>query len=171
VDFSEQAIRIARGRGGEDYTVGNGEALPYKTGTFDYLTSIGSLEHYEDPLLGAREMARILAPGGTALILLPNTFGILHNVWTALRKGLPAIDQQPIQRYGTVKEWEELLREGGLGIHKVYKYEREFPLNWADARWYLHHPKNLIRLLLTPLVPLNWACCFVFICGRLPDQK
>ena len=161
-----QGIKTAHCRGGGVFAVGDGEALPYKSEAFDYITSIGSLEHYENPSQGAQEIARLLAPGGRALILLPNTFGIMHNVWTALRNGRPVIDKQPIQRYGTIKEWEELLKRGGLQIERVFKYEREFPTSWADFRWYLSHRKSLLRLLLTPIVPTNWAFCFVFVCLR-----
>ncbi len=164
VDFSERAARLASSGGKGSFTVGDGEALPYKNGCFDYVTSIGSLEHYRDPLKGIEEITRLLAPEGQALILLPNTFGIMHNVWTALRTGRPGMDKQPIQRYATVREWEDLLNQGGLRVVRIFKYEREFPTSWKDGRWYLGHRKNLVRLLLTPFIPLNWACCFVFKC-------
>jgi len=166
VDFSEGAARLASSGCRGSFTVGDGEALPYKNGAFDYITSIGSLEHYLDPLKGVQEITRLLAPEGQALILLPNTFGIMHNVWTALRTGRPAMDKQPIQRYATVREWEDLLNQGGLRVIRTFKYEREFPTSWKDARWYLGHRKNLVRLLLTPFIPLNWASCFVFKCVR-----
>ncbi len=169
VDFSEGAARLASSGCRGSFTVGDGEALPYKSGTFDYITSIGSLEHYLDPLKGIEEIVRLLAPKGQALILLPNTFGVMHNVWTALRTGRPAMDKQPIQRYATVREWEELLIQGGLRVTRTFKYEREFPTSWKDAWWYLGHRKNLVRLLLTPVIPLNWACCFVYKC--LKDDK
>ena len=63
VDFSEGAARLASSGGRGSFTVGDGEALPYKTGSFDYITSIGSLEHYLDPLKGVEETPPI-GPGG-----------------------------------------------------------------------------------------------------------
>jgi hypothetical protein len=49
---------------------------------------------------------------------------------------------------------------------RTVKYQREWPTRWADVGYYLRRPKALVRLLLTPLVPLNLASCFVYLCGR-----
>ena len=166
VDFSLTAIHQAREKQRGHFMVGDGEALPYRSGIFDYITSIGSLEHYGDPRQGAREIARLLQPKGMALVLLPNTFGILNNVWTALRTGRPGIDNQPIQRYATAKEWEDLLQDAGLQVDKIFKYERECPTSAKDLGWYFRNPKNLVRLIVTPLVPVNWAGSFVFLCRK-----
>jgi len=166
VDFSAAALRQARQRGGGNFAVADGQALSFADGQFDYVTSIGSLEHYEDMVQGAREIARMLVPNGLALILLPNTFSILHNVWTALRTGRTEQDDQPVQRYAARYEWQDLLAKGGLRVERTVKYEHEWPVTWADRLWYLRHPKSLIRLLLTPVIPLNWASCFVYLCRR-----
>ncbi|NOZ05659.1 MAG: class I SAM-dependent methyltransferase [Chloroflexi bacterium] len=166
VDFSAAALHVAKERGGGHFVVADGEALPFADSQFDYVTSIGSLEHYADMAQGAREIARVLAPDGLAFILLPNSFSILHNVWTALRTGRTEQDDQPIQRYAARYEWQDLLEQNGLRTERTVKYEREWPVTWADRWWYLGHPKPLIRLLLTPLVPLNWASCFVYLCRQ-----
>jgi SAM-dependent methyltransferase len=155
VDFSASAVRLASHQGGAHFVVADGERLPYADCSFDSVTSIGSLEHYEDPAQGLREIARLLTPRGRALVLLPNTFGILHNVWTSLRSGRTGQDDQPIQRYAARHEWQDMLEAAGLFVTRVVKYERELPTSWVDAAWYLRHPKELIRLLLTPLVPLT----------------
>ena len=166
LDLSEVAIRIAARETPVALLVADGEWLPYADASFDYVTSIGSLEHYLHPLQGVREMARVLAPDGLALVLLPNTFSLLHNVWAALRTGWPMDDGQPIQRYATRRQWQALLEEGGLAVERTVKYERERPTSLGDHRWYLGQPKALIRLLLTPLIPLNLASCFVYLCRR-----
>ncbi len=166
LDLAETALRAGRRRGGEGFLLADGERLPFPGACFDYVTNIGSLEHFPDPLQGVREMARVLRPGGEAWVLLPNTYSILGNVWTALRQGRSGEDHQPIQRYAARREWEEVLEEGGLRVRRVVKYERERPRTREDLLWYLRHPKPLVRLLLTPFVPLNWASCFVFQCVK-----
>jgi hypothetical protein len=103
--------------------------------------------------------------------LLPNTFGLLGNVWTALRTGRTFDGGQPIQRYAAHREWQDLLEAGGLTITRTVKYERVWPRSLADVRWYLKHPKDLIRLLLSPFVPLNWANYFVYLGGKATDVR
>jgi len=164
VDFSESAVRRASLQGGAHFVVADGEGLPYADSSFYSVTSIGSLEHYENPAQGMSEIARLLKPGGRALVLLPNTFSILHNVWTSLRTGRTGQDDQPIQRYASRYEWQDMLAEAGLTVTRVVKYEREWPASREDAAWYLRHPRELIRLILTPVVPLHWASCFLFVC-------
>jgi SAM-dependent methyltransferase len=48
------------------------EHLPYPSNWFDLVLSHEVLEHVQDDRLAAAEMARILRPGGRALIFVPN---------------------------------------------------------------------------------------------------
>ena len=151
--------------------VGTGEKLPFPDAAFDCVTNIGSLEHFVDPAAGVREMARVLQPGGQALVLVPNTFSLSTNVWNAFRKGITSVDQQPIQRYGARADWTALLAANGLRARRVIKYERTWPRKAADWGFYLRRPKELARLLTTPFVPLNLAFCFLFSCEHMPANK
>lgn len=166
LDLSARAIKVGQ-HAGINLLVANGQRLPYPDDSFFYLTNIGSLEHYVDPLEGAQEMARVLAPDGLACILLPNTFGLFSNVLHALHQGRAADDGQPIQRYAARYEWQDLLEAGGLEVIRTYKYECERPRSWADLARYLRRPKSFVRLLLTPLIPLNLANSFAFICRKV----
>jgi SAM-dependent methyltransferase len=49
-----------------------GEFLPYPAGAFDLILSHEVLEHVADDALAVREMARVLKPGGRAVIFVPN---------------------------------------------------------------------------------------------------
>lgn len=171
LDLAEAAVRIAceetesrPGQGG--FIVAAGEHLPYADASFDYVTNIGSLEHFTDVVAGVREMARVLRPDGIALVLVPNLFSLLHNVYEAWRKGRVVDDNQPVQRYATRCDWEHILNINGLVVLRTVKYEREWPRSCSDLVWYLRHPKALVRLMLSPFVPLNLASCFVFLCRR-----
>jgi SAM-dependent methyltransferase len=144
----------------------NGEELSFPVSCFDYITNIGSLEHFVDPIKGIQEMSRVLKTDGRACILLPNTFGIFWNVLNAYHTGRLADDGQPIQRYGTRYKWQDLLESNGLKVVKTYKYECEWPLTIEDWGEYIRKPKTLIRLFLTPILPLNLANHFLFICSR-----
>lgn len=111
-------------------------------------------------------MARVLKPGGRAYILVPNTFSLLTNVWEAFRHGRTAVDDQPIQRYGARADWSTLLEDNGLRVLRTLKYERPWPYHRPDWNYYLRKPKELARLVAGPLVPLNLAFCFLFVCER-----
>ncbi|MGQ0628286.1 MAG: ArsR/SmtB family transcription factor [Phycisphaerales bacterium] len=73
VDQSPQMISAARKRlaayGNVEFVRGELEALPLRTGSVNAAASVLVLHHVPDPVKAVREMARILRPGGTALIV------------------------------------------------------------------------------------------------------
>ncbi len=166
VDISKVAVRVGRSSLGLGrLVVAAGEALPFKAESFDRVAVIGSLEHFSDPAAGVQEVRRVLRPGGRAVILVPNTFSLTHvlYVW---RRGEVFDDGQPLQRYATRREWERLLKDGGLIIKSVGRYERERPRTLEDWISYLRRPGRLVRWLLGRVIPLDAVNCFVFICSR-----
>lgn len=50
---------------------GVGERLPFRDGVFDAVFSFAVLEHVKDPFACAREMARVLKPGGRLYCVVP----------------------------------------------------------------------------------------------------
>lgn len=167
LDLSHTALKLShRERRIKNLVTANSQVLPYASDVFDVVSNIGSLEHYVDMKTAVQEMARVLKPNGRCIVLVPNTFSLLTNIWIAFREGRTSIDHQPIQRYGSRQEWHYLLEDNGLVVDKTLKYERERPRTWADWKDYLRHPKTMLRWLLTPLIPLNLIFCFVFIAHK-----
>lgn len=168
VDIALEAIRQAHNTSGDDLRshVGDAELLPYPDDTFDYVMNIGSIEHYLHPWQAILEMSRVLKPDGLACILLPNTFGLLGNILHVWRTGDVFDDGQPLQRYGTRRQWQRLLDENGLTTVRVAKFERAWPRTRADALWYALRPHKLFRVLITPFIPLNLASFLVFLCRK-----
>lgn len=146
------------------FFVSDGEFLPIDSNSMDYVTNIGSLEHFENMGKGLDAMSRILKPGGKAYILVPNLFSAFNNIWHAWRTGELAADDQPIQRYGTRQDWTTLIKSHGFKISRVYSYERAWPNSLNDLHYYLRKPKELLHLVFSPLIPLNLCWCFVFEC-------
>jgi ubiquinone/menaquinone biosynthesis C-methylase UbiE len=63
-----QATRLAAGRGGVRFALGDAEALPFADGAFTALLCTNAFHHYPRPERAVREMARVLAPGGRLVI-------------------------------------------------------------------------------------------------------
>jgi SAM-dependent methyltransferase len=59
-----------------DHEVDLGQPLPFENGSFDVVILSDVLEHVPEPQLLWREMARLLAPGGHALVNVPFLYGV-----------------------------------------------------------------------------------------------
>lgn len=171
LDFSLVACKHASARAKHHILSADAQILPFPDSEFDTVTNIGSLEHFENMDIAIQEMYRVLKPGGKACLMVPNTFGLRWNVQYAWRTGDVDDDGQPLQRYGTRSQWEKLLENNGLLVKQVlgYEHERAFPRTRHDLLNYLKHPRSLISLLfIIPLLPVNMAGQFIFICE--PDK-
>jgi SAM-dependent methyltransferase len=69
IDWARALEARARGL---DVIAAVGEALPFASGSIDAILSHEVLEHVADDHASAREIARVLAPGGRAIIFVPN---------------------------------------------------------------------------------------------------
>lgn len=169
VDISDVAVRIAQKTSRATTLAGDAEALPYATGSFDYITNIGSLEHYENMPRAVEEMARVLRVGGTACVLVPNTYGKRWNVQHVWRTGEIHDDGQPLQRYGSRGEWHRLLETGGLTVQRTlgYEYERATPYTLHDAVSYLRRPQRILTTLYYRMtIPVNAASMLIYLCTK-----
>jgi len=77
VDIAESTVRKAHTRGRSldhsiSVTVGDILTLPFGSGSFDCVYSMGTIEHLPDPAVAVAEAARVLRPGGLAIIGVPN---------------------------------------------------------------------------------------------------
>lgn len=139
IDISKVAIANATKRTKNSLAVvGDGENIPFPSNYFDYVTCMGSLEHFFSPAKGAREISRVLKKDGISCIYVPNSYWI-NFVIKAWFKGLPPTQKQEIEQYGTRLEWQELFEDNGLKVTKLCKF------NW---------------------MPINLSYCFTFLCKK-----
>jgi SAM-dependent methyltransferase len=70
LEYAQSAAEIARERG-IDVIRADARELPVGSGACGLVTALDVLEHIEEDFLAAAEIARVLGPGGVALIAVP----------------------------------------------------------------------------------------------------
>jgi SAM-dependent methyltransferase len=116
LDFSEDAIRLAKDRGYTNLTVSHGERTPYSDETFD--ATIDVLEHIQNDVGAMLEMRRILKPGGHIFFSVP----AYKFLW-----GYHDTMYGHFRRY-TVKEIRNKLIANGFDVPKVSYVQAPFIL-------------------------------------------
>ena len=71
-------------------TIGQDGRLPYDDASIDIACSLEVVEHVEDQFAFARELFRVLRPGGTAIISTPNVLNI-NSRWRNLHSGFAVL--------------------------------------------------------------------------------
>lgn len=71
IDIAAFSAKLAKDRG-HDTTTASLTELPFRDGSFDVVTAKHTLEHVDVPKRGLSELARVLAPGGVALVVVPD---------------------------------------------------------------------------------------------------
>lgn len=167
LDISDAAISIAKANSPQSLlTVADGQKMPFQDKTFDYVTCLGSLEHYLKPELGLREINRVAKDNARFCIVLPNAFSIdlfLH----VIKKGEEPVDDfQIIEKKATIKEWVDLLNQNGLQVEATYG-SNLWPELFQEGTYKLKSlSKYIKRYLIRYFCPLNLAREFVFICTK-----
>jgi SAM-dependent methyltransferase len=115
-DYSVAAVEVARRRGLSAFQA-DARQLPVRSDSCDLVTAFDVLEHVDEDYLVAAEIARVLKPGGTALIAVPCDMSL----WSAhdeavghVRRYSRATLAQVVQRAGldidSMWSWNVLLR-------------------------------------------------------------
>jgi ubiquinone/menaquinone biosynthesis C-methylase UbiE len=172
IDLSGVALGKARAENpSRDVTLGNGERLPYPGGTFDYVTCLGSLEHFMHPDAGVTEIARVLKSSGKAAIMLPNSHHIMA-IYNVYKTGGILPELQDFERFSTRLEWQDLLERNGLRVLSVHKFNVGFARLFKRGRegfWYLYNV--LYRLFGDRWIPLNLSFSLNYICAKADASK
>jgi SAM-dependent methyltransferase len=104
-------------------------ALPFRDGFFDAVVCSEVLEHLFDPAAAAREISRVLAPGGAAFITVPNLFsldsidgatGAVSAIYRAFSRARvsgapPSTHTTHITRMAP-RLWKRFLEDNGLAV-------------------------------------------------------
>jgi methionine biosynthesis protein MetW len=110
------------------------DGLEAELGRFDCLVAADVLEHLVDPWTALRVYARLLEPGGAAVVSLPNVahwstyVHLVRGTWPRLPEGLHDATHL---RWFTLRDARELLEQAGLAVSAV---ERRPRLIWRGSR-------------------------------------
>jgi SAM-dependent methyltransferase len=100
-----------------------GERLPFKDGAFDRVICTETLEHVDDEHVLARELARVLKPGGILAISVPDTYS--EKIFWKLSKNYRTHAGGHVRIFGR-SEIVELMRTSGLEPYAVrYRHSLE----------------------------------------------
>jgi SAM-dependent methyltransferase len=165
IDLSMAGLSLSKRLvGSEVFALADGEFLPFDNHEFDIITNLGSLEHFSNPKRGVQEIRRLLRDDGRAAIFLPNSYYLVDVIWQVWRTGYSASHNQPLERFATFREWWDFLEDAGLKVEQAHKYNFLFPVTIKDWQWYIQHPRKLLNLIVSPLIPFNLSNHFLYIC-------
>jgi len=142
LDVMDEAVRRATQRGltAQVYDVNKG--LPLEDGYFDCVLALDILEHLFDPLAALREIRRVLAADGYAIISLPLHFDLRQRLRILAGKGIVSYEHlwyNPDNvawgyfhiRFFTLREVKDFIATGGFRIeHRVYRSKFTKDMHW-----------------------------------------
>lgn len=128
VDFSEAAIATAHKRAESSHSnalfkVEDAEALSFADGDFDYVISCECMEHVPSPENMAREIHRVLKPGGQFILTTENYFNAMLLLWLKTwTLGTPfdsGSGVQPHENFFLFWRVKKILERGGLRVNRM----------------------------------------------------
>lgn len=168
IDISSSAVKIAKKNTKKSVIkVGCGEKVPFPADSFDYITCLGSLEHFINIPKGIREMVRVARKDALLCIVVPN---INYVGWMfKVKKGTNQAKLR--EKLLKLVQWKELFRRNGLHIDRVLQDK------WFMKEIIIFTDLNPIKIILRAVrwfiwlvMPINWTYQFIFICRKASKQ-
>ena len=158
--LTAKAVENYKKKGYEpNFVVGDMRNMPLPDNTFDYLYTMGTIEHVPDPENAVREIHRVLKPGGVAVIGVPYRFDIFGRAavaWVGNKTGIfPYGDEMCF----SWKEFKKLISVADFEIiDRSGAYFMPWPLRFADGILHQYAITRPVTWLLRP---------FLYICKKL----
>lgn len=178
VDIAEATAQKARDRSLEamvsiQIAIGDVSYLPFSNDSFDYLYTMGTLEHIPDPSTAFDEIARVLKPGGVAIVGVPNIYDPF--LFSIASRILQSLGKYPYgyERWFTNRQLKCFLENAGL---RTPQQDGILFLPWflrfLDAYLWQKHPWGcrITSLFVKPfrlLTRIQWLsrkCGYLTIC-------
>src|SRR3989344_769736 len=164
IDISEEGMKIAqKSSPNSKLYVGKGEDLPFEDNFFDHVACIGVLEHFMDIEKGIKEMKRVIKPGGTLLILVPN----INFIYWKFQKSKGTEQKDISEALMSLEQWRDKFIKEGLEVIKIDKddwFSKE-PIVFTPFSLpvLLRGIKRMIYKVIWVFVPLRYTYQFIYI--------
>jgi SAM-dependent methyltransferase len=164
------ARRVARQLGvPARFVVADARYIPFVDGTFDASFSYSVLQHLpkEDVAAALREVKRVLRPGGTTLIQMPNVFGV-RCLYHQAKRGFRAARQFEVrywtpgelrQRFGELVGPAELSVDGYFSLNPQPAEAHLLPLKYRA----IVATSEALRKASAHFPPLLWAADSIYV--------
>ena len=179
IDFSPAMMEKLRERAATESVaiesqVGDGQALPFAQATFDGAFSMFGLMFFTDRILGLRELARVLVPGGVAVVgsWASEDGDTWRNViWGAVREHMPNLplggSAPPL---GLVDDCRKEMRAAGFDNIEIHEVAHTLPAMTTRQAWaWMVRATAPIALLRQRLEPAEWAAFDACILAKLVE--
>lgn len=168
-DASALAVERARAKGHGAFAIDTDDApLPFGDGTFGCVISDSAIEHRFFPEKALAECVRVLHPGGTFLLLVPNVAHWRHRLWLLLGRWPDveggATDRCHLRLFA-LPQLRRAVRALGLRIERV----RGFPSLWVKGLYPAVFRAPGVRgfyRLLTRLRPSLFGRDLLLVCRK-----
>ena len=125
IDLNQMAVRFCMEKGFTSIALGDATRLPFAERQFDVVLATDTIEHIDNDSAALREIFRVLAPGGCAVIAVP----AFPSLW-----GLQDDVAHHKRRY-RIADLKQKIISGGLEIRKAYHFNYLlFPPIWLARR-------------------------------------
>lgn len=123
---SKAAIAAAAPQAREMLREGIMEASALEPASFDLIGCFQTLEHVRDPLQIARDVHKLLRPGGMVVFITHNYRGLLNQL---LGRRSPIVDIEHLQLFSP-RSVRKLLEESGFSGIDVRSFSNQYPLRY-----------------------------------------
>jgi SAM-dependent methyltransferase len=158
LDFSPRLISEVRSNHSEvPWLAGTIQHMPLATGSLDAVISWGVIEHDEEgPGAALQEFARVLRPGGIAVVTVPRDSRAMRNASSAQFPG-DEDDQMFFQYLFTEAELAGALERAGLTVERIMTAGRHFaPVLPRLSAWLVHRRSFWTSVATQVLKPYAW---------------
>jgi len=166
IDLCKEAVKLSSSVAPQaSITIGNAEHLNFETGFFDYVTCLGTLEHFLDMQRGLREIYRVARDDARFCFLVPNSSSPIWKLSEIV--GLASVDAN--ENAYSLKEWKHLFKGNGFEI--VHIHRDRWLIKWFMLKLGVGAANPLSTALvryLPALLPLRLTGQFVFLVKKKP---